>query len=156
MGTDPSPRWGEGGGREPGSTLGCSPCPCRSSGSATRAGLAGKTAGRFVGGDPLLLQFFEDATSLLTGLAAGLAGRDTRVVLPAGREPHRAQSVIEASTDGRIGDAELGFDVFDDAAVLDEDLEESKLVGAEALEPTELEAPLDLGVTAPAMQPRHR
>ena len=64
-------------------------------------------------------------------------------------------AVIKASTDGWIGDAELSFDVLDDAAVLNEDLDEGELIGAEALEAPELEAPLDLGVAAPAVEPCH-
>jgi hypothetical protein len=122
---------------------------------STRAGLAGKAAGRFIGGDPLLLQFFEDAAPLFAGLGAGLAGRDARVVFAAGRKAHRAQGIVEASADGRIGDAELGFDVLDDAAVLDEDLDEGELIGAEALEAPELEATLDLSVAAPAVKSGH-
>src|SRR5215212_62034 len=52
-----------------------------------------------------------------------------------------------------MGDTELRFDVLDDAAVLDEDLDEGQLVSAEALEAPELKAPLDLGVAAPAVEP---
>jgi hypothetical protein len=119
-------------------------------------GLAGKPPGRFIGTDPLFLQFFEDAAPFLAGLGAGLPGRDARVVLSAGREAHRPQGLIEACADGWVGDAELGFDILDDAAVLDEDLDEGELVAAETLKAPELEASFDLGVAAPTMEPGHR
>ena len=118
--------------------------------------LSGEEAGRFIGADPLLLQLFEDSAPLLARLGAGLAGRDARVILAAGRKAHRAQDLIEAGADGGIGDAQLSLDVLDDAAVLDEDLEERELIGGETLEAPELEASFDLRIAGSAVEPRHR
>ena len=70
---------------------------------------------------------------------------------------HRADHFVQPRADGRVGDAQLRLDILDDAAILDEDLDEGEVFGAEHIEAAaaaEGETPLDGDPRRRPFQPR--
>ena len=115
--------------------------------------LASQAAGCFFRGDLLILQRFQDAASLLARLVAGIAWGNAGVIIATGGKAHGAEDVIQAGADRGIRDPKLRFNILDDAAVLDEDLDEGELFRRETLEATQVELSLDLRLAIAALQP---
>ena len=116
------------------------------------AALASQAAGCFFRGDLLILQRFQDAASLLARLVAGIAWGNAGVIIATGGKAHGAEDVIQAGTDGGIRNPKLRLNILDDAAILDEDLDEGELLRREPLEAPQLEATLDLRLAIAALQ----
>src|SRR4029450_7687013 len=85
--------------------------------------------------------------------ARGAGGVARRGVF-AGRRivAQRADHLVEAAADGGIGDFELPLDVADDAAVLEEHVDEPEQLAAEAVELGEVEDALQPGAALLAAQ----
>lgn len=105
-----------------------------------------QSLGSIVGRNPLGAEILENRSSLLSRL-----GR-AKPIFIGDSESEAADDFVETSADCWIGNAEFGFDILDDAAVLDEDLEEREQIGGQAAEAIEGEVAFDTGATLAASQ----
>ena len=91
---------------------------------------------RFLGREPAALQIGQDRAPPRAAAVLGLRRR-------LGRIAERRNHFVEPRAHGRVGDAEFPFDVADNAAVLDKDLDEIDLRAGELEERRQRELAVD-------------